>query len=89
MSFSGCDEVKIFEKRIFACEKTCESIIFSSSENMPSTKSATLPWTGFPTPNLSLQKSAVPRCSFIERSPLCPPSPPDHIKLTVPSGSSI
>ena len=39
-------------------------------------------------PKRSRQKSAVLRTAFAERRPLCPPRPPDHLRLTVPIGSS-
>ena len=43
---------------------------------------------GFVRPKRRRQKSAVPKTCFVERKPLCPPSPPLHLKLTVPIGSS-
>src|SRR5574344_1937126 len=47
------------------------------------------PVVGLLTPKRNRQKSGVPSTAFVERSPLCPPSPPDHLRLTVPIGSSI
>ena len=43
---------------------------------------------GFERPNLSRQKSGVLKTDFIERRPLCPPKPPENLRLTKPSAIS-